>query len=67
MAEPFEPAQYVPQAAGSVGLTIAPEDLADVISAFSVLARVAAQVMAATLPEDIVAAAVFAPDSGETQ
>ncbi|HXW21056.1 MAG TPA: DUF4089 domain-containing protein [Roseiarcus sp.] len=65
MAEPLDPAQYVPQAAASVGLTIAPEDLPDVINAFAVLARVATQVMATPLPEDLVAAAVFAPDPGE--
>jgi hypothetical protein len=61
MAEPLDPAQYVPQAAAAIGLTIAPEDLGDAINAFAVLARVAAPLMATPLPEDVVAAAVFAP------
>jgi 1-carboxybiuret hydrolase subunit AtzG-like protein len=65
MAEPLDPAKYVPEAATAVGLTIAPEDLGDVINAFVVLARAAGQVMAAPLPEELVAAAVFAPDDGE--
>jgi len=52
MAEPFDPALYVPQAAAALGLPLAPEDLGDVISAFAVLARVAGPVMAFPLPED---------------
>jgi hypothetical protein len=61
MAEPFDPAKFVPMAATAVGLPIAPEDLGAVIGAFSVLARVAAPVMAFPLPEEMVAAAVFVP------
>jgi Protein of unknown function (DUF4089) len=64
MADPLDPARYVPEAATAVGLTIVPGDLGDVIGAFGVLARVAAQVMAVDLPEEVVAAAVFAPDDG---
>ncbi|MGO8797752.1 MAG: AtzG-like protein [Roseiarcus sp.] len=64
MAEPFDVSHYAPQAAAAVGLTIAPEDLGDVVNAFAVLARAAAQMMAAPLPEELVAAAVFAPDEG---
>jgi hypothetical protein len=62
MAEPFDPAQYVPAAASAIGLPIAPEDIGGVIAAFAVLARVAAPVMAFDLPEDLVAAAVFTPE-----
>jgi hypothetical protein len=65
MAEPFDPARYVPLAAAAVGLPLAPEELGDVIGAFAVLARVALPVMAFPLPEDIVAAAVFVPDDGK--
>jgi hypothetical protein len=61
MAEPFDPALYVPQAAAALGLPLAPEDLGDVISAFTVLARVAGPVMAFPLPEELIAAAVFVP------
>jgi len=64
MADPFDPARYVPEAAAAVGLTIAPGDLGDVIGAFAVLARVAAHVMALPLPEEPIAAAVFIPDDG---
>ena len=64
MADPFDPARYVPLAAAAVGLKLAPEDLGDVIGAFAVLARVAGPVMAFPLPEDVVAAAVFTPDDG---
>jgi hypothetical protein len=64
MAEPVDSAQYVPRAAAAVGLPLAPEDRDDVIGAFAVLARVAGVVMAFPLPEEIVAAAVFAPDDG---
>ena len=67
MADPLDPARYVPEAATAVGLTIAPGDLGDVIGAFSVLARAAAQVMAVELPEDMVAAAVFTPGEGEAR
>jgi hypothetical protein len=63
MAEAFDPAQFVPLAAASVGLELAPEELGNVIGAFAVLARVAGPVMAFPLPEDIVAAAVFTPDA----
>jgi hypothetical protein len=65
MAEPVDPARYVPMAAAAMGLALAPEDLGDVIAAFAVLARVAGPVMAFPLPEDMVAAAVFTPDDGE--
>ena len=61
MAEPFDPALYVPQAAAALGLPLAPDDLADVIGAFAVLARVAGPVMAFPLPEELIAAAVFVP------
>ena len=61
MAEPFDPALYVPQAAAALGLPLAPEDLGDVIGAFAVLARVAFPVMAFPLPEELIAAAVFVP------
>ena len=61
MAEPFDPALYVPQAAAALGLPLAPEDLGDVINAFAVLARVAGPVMAFPLPEELIAAAVFVP------
>jgi len=64
MADPFDPARYVPLAAAAVGLKLAPEDLGDVIGAFAVLARVAGPVMAFALSEEIVAAAVFTPDDG---
>jgi hypothetical protein len=59
MAEPFDPANYVPTAAAAIGLPIAPEDIGGVIGAFAVLARVAAPVMAFPLEENLVAAAVF--------
>jgi hypothetical protein len=61
----FDPALYVPQAAAALGLEIAHEDFSDVVAAFSVLARVAGLVMATPLPEDVVAAAVFTPSSGD--
>ena len=61
MTEPFDPAQFVPLAAASIGLPLAPEDLEDVVAAFAVLARVAAPVMAFAIPEDVVAAAIFTP------
>jgi Protein of unknown function (DUF4089) len=64
MAEPLDSARYVPEAAAAVGLTIAPADLGDVIQAFAVMARVAAQLMATPLPEETIAAAVFIPDDG---
>jgi hypothetical protein len=67
MAEPPDPASYVPQAAKAVGLRIAPNDLPVVIGAFAVLMRVAAQVMALDLTEDLVAAAVFRPGEEEAQ
>jgi hypothetical protein len=61
VAEPFDPALYVPQAAAALGLPLAPGDLGDVIGAFAVLARVAGPVMAFPLPEELIAAAVFVP------
>jgi hypothetical protein len=61
VAEPFDPALYVPQAAAALGLPLAPEDLGDVIGAFAVLARVVLPVMAFPLPEELIAAAVFVP------
>ena len=64
MAEPFDPALYVPQAAAALGLPLAPEDLGDVIGAFAVLARVAGPVMSFPLPEELIAAGVFVPDEG---
>ena len=64
MADPLDPARYVPEAAAAAGLTIAPADLGDVIGAFAVLARVAAQIMAIPLPEETLAAALFIPDDG---
>jgi len=64
MADPLDPARYVPLAAAAVGLPLAPDELGNVIGAFAVLARVAAPVMAFPLPEEIVAAAVFTPDDG---
>ena len=64
MADPFDPALYVPQAAAALGLPIAAEDLGDVIGAFAVLARVAAPVVAFPLPEGLIAAAVFVPGEG---
>ncbi len=67
MAEPFDPALYVPQAAAALGLPLAPEVLGDVIGAFAVLARVAGPVMAFPLPEELIAAAVFVPDEGKRE
>jgi hypothetical protein len=67
MADPFDPARYVPEAAAAAGLTISPADLGDVTQAFAVLARVAAQIMATPLPEETVAAALFIPDDGAAQ
>ena len=64
MADSVDPAEFVPRAAAAVGLPLAPEDLADVIGAFAVLARVAGVVMAFPLSEEIVAAALFTPDDG---
>jgi Protein of unknown function (DUF4089) len=64
MADPFDPARYVLEAAAAVGLTIAPGDLGDVTQAFAVLARVAAQLMAVPLPEETIPAALFFPDDG---
>jgi Protein of unknown function (DUF4089) len=64
VAEPFDPALYVPQAAAALGLPLAPEDLDDVIRAFAVLARVAGPVMSFPLPEELIAAGVFVPDGG---
>jgi hypothetical protein len=67
VAEPFDPALYVPQAAAALGLPLAPEDLGDVIGAFAVLARVALPVMAFPLPEELIAAAVFVPGEGKRE
>jgi hypothetical protein len=62
VAEPFDPARYVPVAAAAVGLPLAPGELDEVVAAFAVLALVARPVMAFALPEELIAAAVFAPD-----
>jgi len=59
MEEQFDPARYVPLAAAALGLSLASEDLGDVIAAFAVLARVARPVMAFPLPEELIAAGVF--------
>jgi hypothetical protein len=67
MADPFDPARYVPMAASALGLPLAEEDLREVIGAFAVLARVANVVMSFPLPEEVIAAAVFSPDDGEAQ
>lgn len=64
MAEPFDPARYVPLAAAALRLPVAADDLSDVIAAFAVLAQVAGPVMAFALPEDLIAAAVFVPSEG---
>jgi hypothetical protein len=64
MADTVDPAEFVPRAAAAVGLRLAPEDLAEVIAPFAVLARVAGVVMTFPLAEEIVAAAVFTPDDG---
>jgi len=64
MAETFDPVTYVPAAAAAIGLPLRPEDLGGVIGAFAVLARVAAPLMAFSIPEDVVAAAVFTPEDG---
>jgi len=61
VAEPSDPAQFVPLAAAAVGLRLAPEDLEDVFAAFAVLARVAGPLMSFPIPEDVVAAAIFNP------
>jgi hypothetical protein len=65
MAEPFDPARYVPSAASAVGMPIAEEDMREVIEAFAVLARVANVVMSFPLPEETIAAAVFLPEEGK--
>ena len=67
MADPFDAARYVPLAAAAVGLEIAPGDLAGVVAAFAVLARVAEPVMAFPLAEAVVAAAIFTPDDGSAE
>ena len=67
MAEPFDPACYVPLAASAVGLPLAEEDMREVIGAFAVLARVANVVMSFPLPEEVIAAAVFSPEDGKAQ
>jgi hypothetical protein len=67
MANPFDPASYVPIAASAVGLPLAGEDIGDVIGAFAVLARVADVVMSFPLPEEVIAAAVFSPDEGSSE
>ena len=64
MVDSVDPAEFVPRAAAAVGLPLSPEDLADVIGAFAVLARVAGVVMAFPLSEEIIAAALFTPDDG---
>jgi Protein of unknown function (DUF4089) len=65
MTEPFDCATYIVQAAAALGMPLAPEDKADVIAAFAVLAKVAGPVMAFPLPEDLIAAAVFVPGQEE--
>ena len=65
MADPFDPARYVPIAATAVGVPLAPDDLPGVIGFFAVLARVAEPLMAFKLPEEEIAAAVFVPDGGQ--
>lgn len=67
MAEPFDPAQYVPQAAAAIGLPLAAADVGDVVGAFAILARVAGVVMAFPLPEETIAAAVFTTGDGGTR
>jgi len=64
MAEPFDPAPYVPQAAAAIGLPLAAADIGDVGDAFAILARVAGVVMAFPLPEETIAAAIFTVDDG---
>jgi Protein of unknown function (DUF4089) len=64
MADPLDPARYVPEAAALVGLTIAPGDVGEVTQAFAVLARAAAQLMALDVPEEMIAAALFTPNDG---
>ena len=63
MAHLGKPAQFVQEAAAAAGLMIAPEDLPDVVAAFSVLTRVAEPLMKFALPEDLVAAAAFVPEA----
>jgi len=67
MADPFDPARYVPMAASALGLPLAEEDMREVIGAFAVLARVANVVMSFPLPEEVIAAAVFSPEDGKAQ
>jgi hypothetical protein len=64
MANPFDPAQYVPMAASALKLPLAEDDAGEVIAAFAVLARVADVVMSFPLPEEVIAAEVFSPDDG---
>jgi hypothetical protein len=64
MPETFDPAGFVPAAASAVGLPLAGDELADVVAAFAVLARVAAPLMEFRLEDDAVAAAVFVPQGG---
>lgn len=64
MADAVDPAEFVPLAAAVMGLPIAPDDVADVIGAFAVLARAAGLVTTFPLSEEIVAAALFTPDDG---
>ena len=66
MANPFDPASYVPMAASALGLPLAEEDVGEVIGAFAVLARVANVVMSFPLPEEEIAAAVFLPNDGSS-
>ena len=67
MADPFDPARYVPMAASVLGLPLAEEDMREVVGAFAVLARVANVVMSFPLPEEVIAAAVFSPEDGKAQ
>jgi len=67
MANPFDPARYVPVAASALGLPLAEEDAGDVIGAFAVLARAADVVMSFPLPEEVISAAVFSADEGSSK
>jgi hypothetical protein len=59
------PEEYVKQAAAVIGVPLTPDDLAKTAAAFAILLRVAAPLMAFSLPDDLTAAAVFVPDTGD--
>lgn len=63
MADAPDLAGFVKEAAATLGLAIADQDFDAVLSAFGVIARVAAPVMGFPLPEDVIAASVFAADT----